>query len=164
MTFAPRTWVVGEVVSAALLNQEIRDQFSSILAAWTSYTPTWTAATTNPVLNNGTIIGRYMKVGLTCHVALKLTMGSTTTYGSGVYRLGVPFTSAASMDYIGTARLVAANSWIGHLILGASVSDMNAAFPTSTSNASAVTWNSVAPETMANGHIIRAGITYQTAT
>lgn len=39
MAFTPRTWVVGEVVTAALLNQEIRDGFSSTLQetmAWTA--------------------------------------------------------------------------------------------------------------------------------
>lgn len=164
MTFAPRTWVVGEVVSAALLNQEIRDQFNSIFAAWSSYTPTWTAATTNPVLNNGTIVGRYIKIGLTVTAAIKLTMGSTTTYGSGIYRFGIPSTSAASMDYIGTARLNAVNSWNGLVVLGASVADMNAFFPTSAADSRTITMNNAAPETLANGHIFRACITYQSAT
>lgn len=165
MTFAPRTWVVGEVVTAALLNQEIRDQITSMLDTWTSYTPTWTAATTNPSLGNGTIVGRYIKIGRTCTAVIKLTMGSTTTYGSGLYRFGIPFTSAsASIDYLGTARLVATNSWGGHLILGAGSNDMNAAFPTSTGNASSVSMNALAPETLANGHVFRGEITYQTAT
>lgn len=39
MVFVPRTWVVGEVVTAALMNQEIRDGFNSTLQetmAWTA--------------------------------------------------------------------------------------------------------------------------------
>ncbi|MEU0691558.1 hypothetical protein [Streptomyces uncialis] len=94
MTFTPRTWSVGEVVSAAQLNTEIRNQFNSIITAWTAYTPTWTAVTTNPVLGNGSLVGQHMKIGRTCHVTFNLTMGSTTTYGSGFWRISLPFTAA----------------------------------------------------------------------
>src|SRR5690606_3571292 len=77
VTFTPRTWIVGEVVSAATMNQEIRDQFNSMFAAWTAYTPSWTASTSNPALGNGTITGRYMKYGRTVWASIKLTTGST---------------------------------------------------------------------------------------
>ena len=93
MTFAPRTWVVGEVVSAALLNQEIRDQFNSMFSAWTTYTPSWTAST-NPSLGNGTINGRYMKIGRIVIAEVTLFPGSTTTYGSGSWAFSLPVTSA----------------------------------------------------------------------
>src|SRR5687767_4801287 len=33
MLATPRTWVVGEVVTAALMNAEIRDQFNALIAA-----------------------------------------------------------------------------------------------------------------------------------
>ena len=71
MTFAPRTWVVGEVVDAAMLNAEIRDQFTSMFDAWTPYTPVWSATSTNPTIGNGSITGRYLKVGRTVHVAIR---------------------------------------------------------------------------------------------
>ena len=94
MTFGPKTWVVGETVSAALLNQEIRDQWNSILGAWTAYTPTWTASTSAPSLGNGTVVGQYMKIGRTCHVVIMLTIGSTSTPGAGNWRLSLPFQAA----------------------------------------------------------------------
>ncbi|MGW8703273.1 hypothetical protein ACWGOK_41280 [Streptomyces eurythermus] len=105
MTFAPRTWVVGEVVSAATMNQEIRDQFNSIFGAWTTYTPTWTAST-NPALGNGTINGRYMKVGRIVFAEILLFPGSTTTYGSGSWAFGLPVTSASkSTTALATVRM-----------------------------------------------------------
>jgi hypothetical protein len=58
--------------------------------AWTTYTPVWTAGTTNPVLGNGTIVGRYKQRGKTIDVRILLTLGSTTTVGSGVYFLSLP--------------------------------------------------------------------------
>lgn len=59
--------------------------------AWATYTPTWAVtAGTNPVLNNGTITGRYMVVGRMVHLHIRLTMGSTTTFGSGNYIFSLP--------------------------------------------------------------------------
>ncbi|MBA2951988.1 hypothetical protein [Streptomyces himalayensis] len=86
MTFAPRTWVVGEVVTAALLNQEIRDQFNSFFGAWTDYSATmvWGAeGGTQPAIGNGTIVARYIKVGRTVDYLQRITLGSTSTYGDG---------------------------------------------------------------------------------
>lgn len=66
--------------------------------AWKTYTPSWTSAGTAPSLGNGTVTGRYMKVGRTVHVSIELTAGSTTTYGTSSYRLSLPFTAATSME------------------------------------------------------------------
>jgi len=59
-----------------------------------TYTPTWTAVTTNPVLGNGILNGWYTKIGNTVTVNISLTMGSTTTYGNGVYSFSLPFPPA----------------------------------------------------------------------
>src|SRR5206468_4275165 len=95
-----------EVVTAALLNQEIRDQFLSFFGAWTSYTPAWTASTTNPVVNNGTLNGRYLKIGRTVHNVIDLTTGSTTTYGSGTYAFSMAATAASAVNQLGSAQAV----------------------------------------------------------
>jgi hypothetical protein len=55
-----------------------------------TYTPTWASAATQPSLGNGTITGHYMKIGNLYIVKIKLTMGSTTTYGSGAYQFSLP--------------------------------------------------------------------------
>lgn len=94
MTTTPRTWASGEVPTGATFSTEVRDQFNSIFDAWTPYTPAWTGQTTNPVVGNGSLTGRYMKVGRTCHVQIDLVMGSTTTYGSGGWQMSVPFQAA----------------------------------------------------------------------
>lgn len=162
MTFSPRTWVVGETVTAALMNQEIRDQFSSIFDAWTTYTPTWTASS-NPAIGNGTITGRYLKVGRKCIAIVKITMGSATTYGSGGYSFGLPFTSASGVDYLGTARLVAANAWNGQTVMTGGNTAFNATFPASSTDTRSATLSATVPETLASTHVVRAQIEYQTA-
>ncbi|CAM5718412.1 hypothetical protein SALBM135S_02757 [Streptomyces alboniger] len=84
MTSTPRTWVVGEVVNAATMNSEIRDQFNSFFGAWTTWTPTWLAdGGAAPTLNNGSLSGRYMKVGRTVDWVLQLTWGSTPPRPAG---------------------------------------------------------------------------------
>ena len=60
---------------------------------WQSYTVSWTAATTNPSIGNGTLVGRYTQIGKTCILIIGLTMGSTTTYGSGNWSFSLPKTA-----------------------------------------------------------------------
>ncbi|GAA1283693.1 hypothetical protein [Streptomyces javensis] len=163
MTFAPRTWVVGETVTAALMNTEIRDQFNSFFGAWTSYTPTWTSST-NPSLGNGTILGRYMKVGrtVTCHV--NLVTGSTTTYGSGSYSFGLPATSAnVGCTYIGNAHLFGTDRWNGQWIVSPNASVAGPAFPNTATNTRTGLMSSTLPEPLASGAQLRMTITYEAA-
>ncbi|MGW0785746.1 hypothetical protein [Streptomyces sp. NPDC002913] len=165
MTFAPRLWVVGEVVSATVMNTEIRDQFNSMFDAWTTYTPTWTGATTNPVLGNGAITGRYIKWGRTVIASVQITMGSTTTYGSGAYTIGVPFPAAsATVAYIGSARLSGTDTWLGHVLLGQGATGATATFSATATNTRGGNMSGTVPETLAAGAILRFTITYQSAT
>ena len=60
------------------------------MAGAASYTPVWTAVTSNPSLGNGAVVGRYQQIGKTVHVYARLTAGSTSGYGSGAYRLSLP--------------------------------------------------------------------------
>lgn len=55
-----------------------------------AYVPTWGATGTAPVLNNGTLTGRYITLGKFTQVWGILTMGSTTTFGTGAYVFGFP--------------------------------------------------------------------------
>lgn len=61
---------------------------------------TWTAATTNPTLGNGTLSGNYDIVGGICTYTVTLTAGSTTTFGSGEWSFSAPF--AANVETIGS--------------------------------------------------------------
>lgn len=73
------------------LAEDVEDTLGEGLLAWQSYTPAWTAATTNPVLGDGTSAGRYVKLGRIVHFSAKITMGSTTTYGTGTsYSVSLP--------------------------------------------------------------------------
>lgn len=84
---------LGTNPTAALLNQQIRDNFKAIGNPWTSYTPTWTATTTNPTIGNGTLHGFYVAAGKLILGRFVLIFGSTTTVGSGSYRFTLPVTA-----------------------------------------------------------------------
>jgi hypothetical protein len=69
-------------------------------SAWTAYPPTWTATTTNPTIGNGSIVGRYARLGRnTVKGVIVLTVGSTTNMGSGSYRFRLPV-AARDPDFV----------------------------------------------------------------
>ena len=63
---------------------------AAAIGPWQTYTPVWTAATTNPVLGNGSITGKYRRVGDCVEIEVELLTGSTTTFGSGAYYFSIP--------------------------------------------------------------------------
>jgi len=84
------------------------------LGKWQSYTVSWTAATTNPAIGNGTLNGKYVQIGkiVTCNIYL--LVGSTTTFGSGVYGFSLPKTVYSStVGFVGNfiANDNSANGW-----------------------------------------------------
>ncbi|MFF3128501.1 hypothetical protein ACFVRD_40960 [Streptomyces sp. NPDC057908] len=164
MTTDPRTWNAGEMVIAAMLNTEIRDQLNSMFGAWSSYTPVWTAATTNPSLGNGSITGRYMKIGRTCHVRIDLTMGSTTTYGSGGWSLGLPVAASATGVQIGAAHAFQSQRIAGHINIAAGATVGQVFFPTTALPASMSSASATVPVTWAAAGKLTIALTYETAT
>lgn len=95
-TTASNTWAVGSKITAALLNGQLRDLINGF-GAWTSYTPTWTASTTNPTIGNGTITGAYLQVNKLVMCYGKITVGTTTTAGTGAYTISVPVNASAAI-------------------------------------------------------------------
>lgn len=83
-------FLAGHEPTSAELVTHITNNFKAIGDAWTSYTPVWTSSGTAPALGNGTLTGVYRQAGKLTIFRLTLTMGSTTTYGTGEYRLTYP--------------------------------------------------------------------------
>lgn len=89
---APRTWVAGEVVTAAQLNTHLRDNLLVLSDPWASWTPSWTATSVNPAIGNGTLIGRVIQTGKRVEGYISLVAGSTTTFGTGAWIFSMPVT------------------------------------------------------------------------
>jgi hypothetical protein len=64
------------------------------VGAWETYTPTIKNAYsgTDWVLGNGTVTGRYQRIGRTVVVEVTITMGSTTTFGTKTLAVDPPVT------------------------------------------------------------------------
>lgn len=80
---------------------------------WVAYTPTWSAVTTDPVIGNGSILGKYIQIGKLVIAQIAIQTGSTTTYGSGVYSFSLPVTSVnplVSSFVVGTATILDAST------------------------------------------------------
>jgi hypothetical protein len=67
---------------------------------WTTYSVAWTASTTNPVIGNGTLVGRYKQIGKTTFVYIRMQAGSSTTFGTGHWRFSLPVNAQASYSAI----------------------------------------------------------------
>lgn len=90
----PRTWVTGELVTAALLNAHLRDNLNAALPVGVDAWPTWTPTLTNLTLGNGTVISKYMKVGRLVTWRFRFTLGTTSAVGtSPQWTLPVPVAS-----------------------------------------------------------------------
>jgi hypothetical protein len=72
-----------------------------------AYTPVLTAAGTAPVLGNGTLTGSYSFDGSRCFYEILLTLGSTTTLGTGELIFSLPAETSA-ICVCGTAWISAA--------------------------------------------------------
>jgi hypothetical protein len=85
----PRTWVAGEILTAALLNVHLRDNLKAFSDPWTAWTPTLSGWT----LGNGTLTGAKITVGKLTIGRVTYTVGSTDT-PSGNLVISLPATSA----------------------------------------------------------------------
>jgi hypothetical protein len=75
-----------------------------------AYTPSLTSGGTAPSLGDGTLVGYASRNGTTVNVNIILTLGSTTTLGSGQLRFSLPTWAPNSNGYVqvcGTTLMVA---------------------------------------------------------
>lgn len=86
--------------------QNLAADVDAIGGAWISYSPIWSSSGTQPVQNNGTLTGNYRQIGKIAFVRVVLTIGSTTTIGSGVYRFSLPASAAPKVNSLLPALFV----------------------------------------------------------
>lgn len=149
------TVYAGNIIFASDIN--------NILApGWTSYTPSWTTSGSAPSLGNGTLTGRYRRPSGSDLVVVefKLTMGSTTTFGTGTYFISVPVTPSATAVSNGVGALYLLDS--GTLDKAGVIKfEDTSKFTPVTATAGVVT-NTI-PHTWASGDIIKGAIAYEPA-
>jgi len=154
----PETWIrTGNVASGWSAWTVVANP-----GEWTTYTPTWTAGGTNPSLGNGTLIGRYTRVGRTITFQVNLTMGSTTTYGSGGYEFALPVLAAnVGAHYIGNVHVLAGNRYFGHVLVSPANTTTSPFLANTSSQLVAMAQGT--PVTLSSGNQIRITGVYEAA-
>lgn len=87
------------------------------IASWQTYTPTLTATTSNPTLGSGSAqTGRYTRLGNTIIGQARVAFGTSgVAAGSGEYRVSLPVTSAAYVNYQPIGNCVLFDSSSGNM-------------------------------------------------
>ncbi len=94
------SWPAGHII----LDTEASAVLAGLTAvtdAWTSLTPlttpalVWSTTGTAPAIGNGTISGAYKQIGKTVYYRGSVIMGTTTTFGTGAFRVNFPVAPAS---------------------------------------------------------------------
>jgi hypothetical protein len=103
--------ISADVLAAAI------DALGAKVSGWTTYTPDWYATSGSPTIGNGTLSGRWRRVGDTAEVEIYLAIGSTTSIsaahgpwrfahnsaGAGLAIDNAKMLRAAGSNFVGTA-------------------------------------------------------------
>ena len=144
------------VVTAAHMN--------GLQASWDAYSPTWTAVTTNPALGDGTLTGRYLRIGKTILFTLTLTMGATTTYGTGGWILSLPVAARSGRRAVGQVDILAgANGYVGAGIVLGGTTSLFLAVPGTVAGGPDRSVATGVPVAWASGNTLAATGTYEAA-
>lgn len=157
----PKTWVASAILTAAELNQHLRDNLKAIGDPWQAYTTTWSGSTTSPSLGNGSLLAAYSQAGKLVNFRIVLTAGSTTTYGSGTWGFTLPVATIAGPRWLFTGLLRTASDFpLWGLVEGGSTAISMRRNPT-TAGGALVAATQGDPTTMAAGHRITIAGTYE---
>lgn len=132
--------------------------------AFTSWTPAVTTTNSNFTLGNGTATGQYIQYGKLIFVNFLITFGSTTTFGTGEFRITVPVNistnsqrrAAGGLVCLTDTGIVAYTSERVDLSIGATTFAI-------TTGSSASRVGPTNPFTMGNGDIIEGHFWYEAA-
>lgn len=94
---APRTWVAGETVTAALLNTHVRDNLKAIGDPWTTYTPAYVGIS---AIGNATVTAKYLQAGKLVIGEVRITIGSTTTFAAANLSISLPVAPAVQPNAV----------------------------------------------------------------
>ncbi|WP_416977635.1 hypothetical protein [Streptomyces sp. T028] len=141
--------------------------------SWSSYTPVWYSSTgTAPVVGNGSLNGRYVKLGTLVHVRVRLVIGSTTNLSAldsaGAWSISMPFLPAAGWMTDILLNVVGYSSNGFRFFQGTSQLWTNnggvAARFTVTSGTTAASWTKSVPYTWQAGDVLSISGSYESAT
>lgn len=146
-----KVFVAGVTVAAAA-------DWNGLQAAWDDYTPTWTAATTPPAIGNGTLTGKYLRIGKLIIVRITIVAGATTTQGTGGQSIALPVAAHATGEQGLHLKLFTGSAnYVGNANIAAGASTLQPYVPTSSGDCSLVQMASVNPNIGTGGNVVIEG-------
>jgi hypothetical protein len=143
----------------------VEDPIGGVGTAWTSYTPTLTAATTNPTMGTSTLVGAYTKLGRTVHFRAQITIGSGFSGGSGQWSVALPFAATSSAIQHGQAKCfhspAGSQHWWGSGSIAAGGNTISLFAPLGTADGSMRGVSNNQPFVWASGDILHVWGTYE---
>jgi hypothetical protein len=100
--------------------------------SWTTYTPTWaTSGGAAPAVGNGTLTGRYSRMGKTINVIISLTAGTTTTFGASpnTWSFALPFAAVTAPEQSLPMRIFDSSGPTAYVVASATLSSGTTAVP-----------------------------------
>lgn len=71
-----------------------------------AWVPQWTAQGSNPAIGNGNISHEYSRNGTSVTVTATITMGNSTTYGTGQWQVSLPISEKMTKDWVGSVSIL----------------------------------------------------------
>ena len=130
-----------------------------------NWTPTWASDGTQPAIVNGTYVANFAMHGKTVVARMKVTFGSSTTFGTGVYTWTLPVTSGeTSSAFIPVGTWTSTGVFMGLTTVSSSTTVFGGIYHSiNTSGAANAPIGQLAPTTWANTNSIDFRLTYKAA-
>lgn len=110
--------LAGDFIDATDQHQTY-EAVKALTDPWTAYTPVWRSSGTQPALGNGTLTGAYRQSGKFGQFHILLTVGSTSTFGTGIYRFDSPNSWTFSSDRLHGLSMI--TDATGNVYLGGTI-------------------------------------------
>lgn len=148
------SFATGDTVTSTDLN--------TIAGAWDTYTPTISG--TGWALGNGTISGRWKKIGRLIVARVEIVFGTTSTYGTGALAVSLPTTAAWIGTPGGQGIAIDTGTETFPLVINIGVNFEPQCINASTTYGNFDNVTSTTPHTWANTDVIRFTAMYESST
>lgn len=107
----PVSPAAGQEIDKAFWDEQVYQRFVDLESEWTAYAPTWKANDADASIGDGTLFGRYKRIGKTVFWYIRFIWGSTTSSPSGVWYFGLPPGLPAFDQVTGSGRCSSASGY-----------------------------------------------------
>ena len=123
-----------------------------------TYTPSWTG--TGVSIGNGTLEGRYIKIGKQVTTHIRFVFGSSSNAGSGSWNFSLPFTAETASGFAYLGPVMGTDSLAGNYFAFAQAFAAGTTLQITSGGGTLDTWDFNSPFTWGTDDSFRASFTY----